>query len=76
MVKISALGPLKTNIPEETTLALKNDSTSVFDFIEEHFGIPRNEARMSFNINGRMQRGNYILKSGDNVVVFKMGGAG
>lgn len=72
---ISALGPLRKNIPAETEMELPEQITA-FELVEKHFGIPKTEARMSFVINGRMERGTYVIRPGDKIKVLKMGGAG
>ena len=74
-ITISALGPLRKNIPEETEIELLEEITA-FELVEKNFGIPKTESRMSFVINGRMERGTYVIKPGDTIKVLKMGGAG
>lgn len=74
-ITISALGPLRKNIPVETEVEIAKEMTA-FELVETNFGIPKSEARMSFIVNGRMEKGSYILKAGDSIKVLKMGGAG
>lgn len=73
-VTISALGPLRDKISKETAVDVSTDMTA-FQLVEQ-FGISKGEARMSFNINGRIERGTYLLQPNDKIVVLKMGGAG
>ena len=74
-ITVSALGHLKDKLPTETELDLP-ESLTAFDLVEKHFDIPRNESRMAFIINDRMENGTYMVKPGDNIKVLKMGGAG
>jgi len=74
-ISITALGALLEKIPTETEVELKKEMTA-FELVEEFFGIPRTESRMTFIVNGRMEKGNYILQAGDAIKVLKMGGAG
>ncbi len=75
-IKISALGDFKKQITEEQFVELNNDNTTVFQLIDKKFGIPSTAGRINFVINGKMQRGTYVLQPNDTVVVLKMGGAG
>ena len=74
-IKIKALGPLTKQIPKETEVSF-NETITAFELVEQHFGIPNNESRMSFVVNGTIQKGNYTIQDGDSITVLKMGGAG
>lgn len=74
-ISISALGHLREKIPRETEVDLPEPITA-FDLVEKHFRIPRTESRMAFIINGKMEKGTYILQPKDSIKVLKMGGAG
>ena len=73
-VSISALGPLKEKIPTETEVEI-TETMSAFELVER-FSISRSESRLSFIINGKMEKGNYPVQPGDKIVALKMGGAG
>ena len=75
-VKISALGPLKEKITQEQDVQLSGAEQTAFELVDEKFGIPKTESRMCFVINGKIQKGSYILQANDSIVVLKMGGAG
>lgn len=75
-IKISALGELRKYVPKEKIVAMENGRTTIFDFLEAEFAIPRTEARMSFVVNGGIKKGDYQLKDKDSMVILKMGGAG
>ncbi len=75
-VKISALGALRERIPSELEVDVAQHELSAFEFLEENFNIPRTESRLCFVINGRIQKGTYLLQPNDSIVILKMGGAG
>lgn len=74
-ITISALGQLREKIAAETEVILSEEVTA-FELVERHFDIPKTESRMAFIINGRMEKGTYVIKPNDNIKVLKMGGAG
>lgn len=74
-ITISALGQLLEKIPTETEIIIAEEITA-FELVEKHFNIPRNESRMAFIINSRMEKGTYLVKPEDSIKVLKMGGAG
>lgn len=74
-IKISALGQLIEKIPSETEINITKELTA-FELVEGYLNIPRNESRMAFIVNSRMEKGTYVIKPGDSIKVLKMGGAG
>ncbi len=76
VVKIKGLGPLKAKIGDEHEAELNGTEITAFEFIEKNYDVPPTESRMSFIINGRMRKGDYILQPNDDITVLKMGGAG
>ncbi len=74
-ITISALGQLREKIPTETEVIITGELTA-FELVERHFEIPRNESRLAFIINSRMEKGTYVIKPNDDIKVLKMGGAG
>ncbi|WP_075589934.1 MoaD/ThiS family protein [Labilibacter marinus] len=74
-ITISALGELRKKIVGEETLELETSMTA-FELVEKYFDIPKTEPRMAFVVNGKMQKGAYVVDDGDSIKVLKMGGAG
>lgn len=69
------MGQLLAKIPNETEIDILEKITA-FELVKKYFDIPSNESRMAFIINGRMEKGTYVIKPGDSIKVLKMGGAG
>lgn len=76
-VKISALGPLKKKVPDETSyLAAEDGSESLGALVERCTGIPENEPRLCYVVNETIRKADYLPEDGDKIVLLKMGGAG
>lgn len=75
-VRVSALGTLKQYVPEEREFELGSDATNLQEFITTFVGIPPDESRICFVVNGRIQKGSYLPRAEDEIVVLKMAGAG
>ena len=75
-VTISALGALKKYLSEETGFELIEGALSLGDQVAQLTGIPASESRISYVVNGQIQKATYVLSNGDRIVVLKMGGAG
>ena len=75
-VRVSALGALKEYLPEEQEILLDADEASLGEFISSKVGIPSNEPRICYIVNGRIQKATYQPCADDKIVVLKMAGAG
>ena len=75
-VKVSALGTLKQYLPEEKEIELSSDASNLQEFITTFAGIPADESRLCYVVNGRIQKGAYQPRAEDEIVVLKMAGAG
>ena len=75
-VRISALGALKKYLPSEKDFEIEENDVNLKKLITNYIGIPSTESRISFIVNGRIQKDSYQPLSDDKIVVLKMGGAG
>jgi hypothetical protein len=74
-VSVTALGVLKKYIPEEKDFDLE-DGSDLRGLARETLGIPPEQTRISFVVNGRIQKETYQVQPDDKIVILKMGGAG
>lgn len=75
-ISIKALGQLKHKISTNASLEL-HDNESIYVMLDRLFSLPRLESsRFNFVVNGRIQKGDYLLQNKDDLTVLKMGGAG
>lgn len=75
-VRVSALGTLKQYLPEEKEFELGSDATRLQEIITTFAGIPPDESRLCYVVNGRIQKASYLPQAEDKIVVLKMAGAG
>ena len=75
-VRISALGALKKYLSHEKDIEIEENDMNLKNLITDYIGIPSTESRISFIVNGRIQKDSYQPQSNDNIVILKMGGAG
>jgi hypothetical protein len=74
-VRVKTLGVLKKYLPEEKEIDLP-DGFDLERLTRESLGIPPEESRISFVVNGSIRKRDYRICPEDRIVVLKMGGAG
>lgn len=75
-VTVSALGTLTQYVPGEIEITVKDASLSLKELICLETGVPENESRLCYVVNGRIQKGTYQPGENDKIVLLKMAGAG
>lgn len=75
-VSVSALGTLKQYLPEEKEIELAAEESNLQEIITTFAGIPPDESRLCYVVNGRIQKASYLPQTDDKIVVLKMAGAG
>ncbi len=75
-VTISAQGHLKKFLPEQREVELSGEAQNVKNLFVSSAGISPTESGVCYLVNGRIQKADYQPKSGDTIVVVKLGGAG
>lgn len=75
-VRVSALGTLKQYLPEEKEFELTAEEGNLQEIITTFAGIPPDESRLCYVVNGRIRKASYLPQADDKIVVLKMAGAG
>lgn len=76
LVKISALGPLKKQVPGVQEHSLEGSGESLGALVYRTTGISESESRLCYVVNETIQKADYLPRDGDQIVLLKMGGAG
>lgn len=74
-VTVHALGFLMKFIPNKTSISL-NKPMLLKQFVFAFTAIPKHETNLSFVVNGKAQKADYLLQNNDEILVLKIGGAG
>ena len=75
-VTIKALGTLRSKVPEERDFEVENPGFRLGELVKELTEIPETESRLSYVVNGKIQKADYHPQDGDHILLLKMGGAG